>query len=290
MAMLHFFGGEKGGVGKSFVTRTAVQYHLDRGIDFSLFDADDSNADVKRIYKNCGCRDAIFSESNKYEDKAFALFEEAQKKTTLVNLPAHVIKPFKDWFEENDLFELAKENGVEYTIWFICSGGYDSYKHFTEYVNYFQGRVNHVLVKNWGLCDEWESLEQNKFLQQKISEYGVKVLDFPEFKGKDCRNKIDEQSLTFGEARESKEFALINRQRIKNFSKKVYQAYDDAGVFYRDIKVQKAELTSPEIEEVKLTELTGASKSSEKQSKVKIATSNGRVEPELELEQLSELV
>lgn len=288
MATLHFFGGEKGGVGKSFVTRTAVQYHLDRGIDFALFDADDSNADVKRIYKNCGCRDAIFSESDKYEDKAFALFEEAQKKTTLVNLPSHVIKPFKSWFEENDLFELAEENGVEYTIWFICSGGYDSYQHFADYLNYFQGKVNHVLVKNWGLCNEWESLEKNKFLQQKISEYGVKVIDFPEFKGKACRNMIDEQSLTFGVARESKEFALIDRQRIKNFSKRVYRTYDDAGVFYRDIKVQKAELTSAEIEEVKPTGLPKVSELIKKQSKVKTAALNGQADTQLE--QFSELV
>ena len=256
MATLHFFGGEKGGVGKSFVTRTAVQYHLDRGIDFSLFDADDSNGDLKRIYKSCGCREAIFSESNKYEDHAFPVYEEAQKKTILVNLPAHIIKPFKNWFEENDLFELAKEDGIEYTIWFVCSGDYCSYKHFTEYLNYFKRRVNHVLVKNWGICDEWESLEQNKFLQQKISEYGVKVLDFPKFKGKACLNMIDEQGLTFGVAKESENLAKINRQRIKSFLKRVYQAYDDAGVFYRDIKVQKAELTSPEIEEVNLTELT----------------------------------
>ena len=172
----------------------------------------------------------------------------------------------------------------------MCSGDYCSYKHFTEYLNHFKGRVNHVLVKNWGLCDEWESLESNKFIQQKIREYGVKVLDFPEFKGKDCLNTIDEQGLTFGAAKESENLAKINRQRIKSFSKKVYQAFDDAGVFYKDVKVQKVGLTSPEIDEVKLSERTKASEPIKKQNKVKIAASNGRVEPEPELEQLSELV
>ena len=49
MATLHFVGGEKGGVGKSFVTRTAIQYLLDRGVDFALFDADRSSSDIKRV-------------------------------------------------------------------------------------------------------------------------------------------------------------------------------------------------------------------------------------------------
>ncbi len=69
MGTLHFFGNDKGGVGKSLVAKTAAQYHLDRGIDFALFDADRSTPDVKEAYKNCGCRSVIFSESKEYENE-----------------------------------------------------------------------------------------------------------------------------------------------------------------------------------------------------------------------------
>ena len=51
MATLHLIGGEKGGTGKSLVARTAAQYHLDRGIEFALFDADRHNPDVKRAFQ-----------------------------------------------------------------------------------------------------------------------------------------------------------------------------------------------------------------------------------------------
>ena len=274
--MLHFFGGEKGGVGKSFVTRTAAQYHLDRGIEFSLFDADATTPDVKRIYKSCGCRDAVFSASDKYEDNAFSIYSSAQKNATLVNLPANITQPLKAWFEENELFEMEEEDRIDYTIWFVCSGGSESFKHLGEYLSYFQGRVNHVLVKNWGVCDEWESLDKNKVLQQKIEEYGVKVIDFPRFKGKDFCNRINERSLTFGEARELKEFGPINRQRVKTFLKKAYQVFDSAGVFYKDVDVQKVESVSQEREDVK------APGQIKKQNKVKMTTSNGQIKPRLE--------
>ena len=241
MATLHFFGGEKGGVGKSFVARTAAQSHLDRGIDFALFDADRGNPDVKRIYGGAGCGDVIFSESEKERDKANVLYSSAQKKTTLVNLPPQVGFAFKDWFERKDLLDPSLTAGIKITHWFVSSGEYWSLRLFNEYLDYFGRRVNHVLVKNWGLCDEWSALEANQVLQQKISDYGVKILDFPKFVGNDCRCQIDAKSLTFGEAREIEEFGKINQHRIKTFLERGDRAFDEVGFFGNDVEPAEGE-------------------------------------------------
>ena len=239
MATLHFFGGEKGGVGKSLVTRTAIQYHLDREIPFSAFDADQGNPDVKQIYQNIGCQDAIFSENKKYVDKAIAVYLAAQQKTTLVNLPAHITSPLKTWFEKNRVFDFSESERVEITHWFVCNGGYASLKIFGEYLDYFGGKINHVLVKNLGLCDEdeWGTLEDNESLMDKIDRLGVKIVNFPEFFGKPCCNIIEEKRLPFGVAKEFGEFNLFDRQRVKTFLAEAYQAFDEAGVFYHEIEV-----------------------------------------------------
>ncbi len=268
MGILHFFGGEKGGVGKSFVARTAVQYHLDRGLKFSLFDADRGNPDIKNIYQSVGCREAIFSESKKYEDKAISVYLAAQKKTTLVNLPAHITLSFKAWFERNRIFNFAEKERVEITHWFVCSGGYASLKIFEEYLDYFGGKVNHVLVKNWGLCDEWETLEEEESLMEKIESLEVKIIDFPELIGKYCCNTIEKKRLTFGVARESEDFNLFDRQRIKTFLEEAYSAFDGAGVFYDDVEVGSAEFEKAKL--VKSAELAKVSKVSE--------SSNGKKE------------
>ena len=224
-------GGEKGGAGKSFVCRTAVQYHLDRGFGFALFDADRSNPDVKRIYSSVGCQESIFSENEKYEDEAKSTYVSAIKKQTLVNLPAQIINPFKDWFDKNELFDIAKEDGVKFVLWFVCTGGYDSLELLKQHFLHFQDKLNYVLVKNYGVCDDWSSLNTNDYLQEKMIEYGVKVLNFPKFVGNKARNTINEKSLTFGAAQSNQEFDSIDRQRIKSFLKKAYKEFDDAGVF-----------------------------------------------------------
>ncbi len=232
--MLHFIGGEKGGVGKSLVARTIVQYLLDRGFKFSLFDADRSNPDVKRIYNSVGCRDVFFSEDNKYEDEAKPVYLAAKKNRTLLSLPSQINFALKRWFETNDIFEICQEDGVDFTYWFVCSGGYDSIELFDQHLAYYKGKVNHVLVKNWAFCDEWDSIFTMDSIIENMEKYEVKVVDFPKFTGDYVRNVIDQKSLTFGSARQYNEFDSIDRQRVKTFLKKAYSAFDDAGVFYMD--------------------------------------------------------
>jgi len=50
MSQIHFIGGEKGGVGKSVLTRLLAQYHIDRGLPFRAFDTDRSHGAMLRFY------------------------------------------------------------------------------------------------------------------------------------------------------------------------------------------------------------------------------------------------
>ncbi len=231
MATLHFFGGEKGGVGKTFVARIAVQYLLDRGVDFALFDADRSSSDIKRFYQDINCGEAIFNESEKYEDAALQICVEAEKKATLVNLPPQVLFALKGWFSGNDIVKVAKEGGIIITHWFVCSGHPDSVRLLDKYLAHFKGTINHVLVKNLIDACDWSCLDENEDIQQKLQEYQVKILDFPKFSFKSALDKINYSDLTFGEARESKNFDSLDRHRVKSFLESAYSQFDKAGVF-----------------------------------------------------------
>ncbi len=231
MATLHLIGGEKGGTGKSLVTRTVAQYHLDQGIDFALFDADHYNPDVKRIYGKVGCQEVIFSEAEKYRDSAMPVYLAATKKTTIVNLPPQIMMALVKWFKENRILEMAKRDGVVVNQWFVSNGEYHSLKLFGEHLSYFQGSINHVLVKNLRHCEDWKFLESNDLVQSKIREYDVKLLDFPELVDKKCLYTISQRDLTWGEAREYEEFDLISRSRISAFLEEAHQRFDEAGVF-----------------------------------------------------------
>ncbi|MEJ2321450.1 MAG: hypothetical protein P8Z31_03630 [Gammaproteobacteria bacterium] len=50
MSRIHFVGGEKGGVGKSVLSRLLAQYCIDRELPFRAYDADASHGAMLRYY------------------------------------------------------------------------------------------------------------------------------------------------------------------------------------------------------------------------------------------------
>ncbi|NEP10239.1 MAG: hypothetical protein F6K14_08470 [Symploca sp. SIO2C1] len=231
MGTINLFGGEKGGVGKSFVCRAAVQYHIDKEKEFSLFDADPTNSDVDRIYQAFS-KVAIISEGREYEQMAYPIYNEAiEKRSVLVNLPAQVFIPLHKWIERNGLLEIAKNDGVEFCMWFISDGGYDSLKLLRESLETYGTSIPHIFVKNNGRCFDWRHVDNDKPLQSQLKKYHVKTIEFPEFIDNAHRNYIDINSLTFGDAAQSKDQNSIFRQHVTQFLRQAYTAFEETGVF-----------------------------------------------------------
>jgi hypothetical protein len=253
MSTIHFIDGEKGGVGKSLFARVMVQYCIDKGFPYVLIEADRSNPDVGEIYpdsveaktgqKIFHYKQAIFSESERKAYEADQIFELALTNPVIVNLPAQVFGMVNDWIERNGVLTIGSQHGVEICKWFVCTGGYDSVKLFIESVTHFEGKLKHILVRNWGLQDDWSSVSERKELQDLISKYAIKVIDFPKFSYRE-RDYLDEYRISFGEARELKELGVLGLQRIHNFLKGAYQAIEQAETWGKPAKTSKSSKTS----------------------------------------------
>ena len=50
LSTIHLIGGEKGGVGKSMVSRLLAQYFIDHDLPFTGFDTDRSHGALLRFY------------------------------------------------------------------------------------------------------------------------------------------------------------------------------------------------------------------------------------------------
>ena len=234
MTAIHWFGGEKGGVGKSFVCRSAVEYFLFKEMGFIVFDTDRSNPDVLRLYREAaGCRPAILSEAEKYEVAAGTIYNAAldEKVPVLVNLGAASFRALKAWIEKNYVLRSAKLNDVSFYSWFVSNGGSDSLRQFQEALDYFGDAVQHVFVKNYGMTDDWGALDDDEALMARLDDESVIVLDFPRFIGNGDRNRIKDLGLTFAAAQKHHAFDALAQQRIKFYLDDVFDEFDGTGVF-----------------------------------------------------------
>ena len=233
MADIHFLGGEKGGVGKSFVCRTLADFHIEREIDFALFDSDRTQPDVLKIYRSkVGARGAIFSESPRHVDSANAIITTAvdDDRRVLVNLPGNSLKPLLAWMDKSNFVDTVEEAGGKFYYWFVCSAGVGSMEMFGQTVSAFDDRVEHIFVKNFGMSEDWESFDKDDELQELLKQRDVKVIDFPAFIGNYHRNQIRKLGLTFLEGRERKEFKSVGRQRARSFIDEAFAQFDSLGV------------------------------------------------------------
>ncbi|HEY9772147.1 MAG TPA: mobilization protein [Coleofasciculaceae cyanobacterium] len=234
MAIIHLVDGEKGGVGKSFVTRAMIQYGLDRELSFVAIETDRSNPDVNRVYKE-QCQFAVFSEDEKQAGKADRIFEMAMEQPVIVSLPSQVNRAVTTWIENNQLLEIGQQYDVSFCKWFVTNGEYDSIRLFQASVDYYGEQMTHVLVRNFGLCDEWSQVDNDKSLQKLITGYGIKVIDFPKL-GYQERYLINQKQLRFDDATRSSDLTVLGRQRVVNFLKTAFAAFDSTEVWSTEME------------------------------------------------------
>ncbi|MDY6901397.1 MAG: hypothetical protein SWZ49_25470, partial [Cyanobacteriota bacterium] len=107
---------------------------------------------------------------------------------------------------------------------------YDSIKLFVASLNCYENQMPHILVRNLGLCDDWTPIDEDESVQKLIKKYRVKVIDFPKL-GYQERYKINQNRLKFDDAREYQGFGILGKQRVVNFLKAAYSAFDSTGMW-----------------------------------------------------------
>ena len=217
--IIHLIDGEKGGCGKSFFSRTFIEYCNSIAYDIAIVDADISNKDIATIYPSVEV--AYFSDDEKLAFEADKIFDLAFEKSVLVNLPAQVYSNVTNWIQRNDLVNLGKDNSIKFIKWFVCMGGVDSVNFFLQSLNDFGNDIIHVFVRNQGLCDEWEYIKEMPEFKSALSDYNFIIMDFPKFPFWE-RSMIDRLGITFDMAIAHPELKVIPKQRVKNFLKVAY--------------------------------------------------------------------
>ncbi|MBE9117259.1 mobilization protein [Lusitaniella coriacea LEGE 07157] len=235
MSCIHWSNGRKGGVGKSLLSWLLTEYALKHlKAPFCLVETDRVNPDVGRLYKETVRTEfAYFSESEQKRTKADKIFNLACQSTVIVNLivnlPAQVHEPMKMWFLEDEIYELAKEEGVSFCNWYVSNGGYDSIGLFMKTLKDLGQFMPHVLVRNWGLCDDWTHVDEDDELQALVRQYRVPVIDIPKFPYAE-RNFIEANQLTLTEALSHPKLSLVSKKRVHKFLRQSFAAIESTGL------------------------------------------------------------
>lgn len=224
MARLHFIGGEKGGVGKSVVSRILAQYFIDRQIPFLGFDTDKSHGSLLRFYADFAAPVVI----DRYEglDRIVDAAAEQPERRIIVNMAAQTHRFLAEWMEDSELLDIKDELGLSLHYWHVMDSGRDSAELLVKVLDQFGGRLPLVVVLNEVRGADFSILESSGTLA-RAKELGAKTVALRRLQDATMQ-KIDAHSTSFWAAsnrggKDGSALGLLERQRVKNWLHRVYE-------------------------------------------------------------------
>jgi hypothetical protein len=230
MSSLNFIGGEKGGVGKSVVSRVLAQYFIDKGLPFIGFDTDRSHTSFTRFYSDYAS--PVIVDTYEGLDRLATVFEDASseglQQNVIVDLAAQTAAPLTRWIKDSDLFSVMDEMGITVNFWHVCDAGKDSVDLLGRLVNTFGSGPNYLIIKNQGRGSDFSQLDESAALEKALT-LGAQVITLAQLHEGSMR-KIDRQNASFWGALNNRtgpdSLGLLERQRVKNWLKKTYETFD----------------------------------------------------------------
>tara|TARA_Y100001949_G_C15963682_1_gene320494 strand:+ start:516 stop:1229 length:714 start_codon:yes stop_codon:yes gene_type:complete len=214
--MIHFVGGEKGGVGKSVFTRLFSQYCLDYGLNYAGLDADQSHATTMRYYPE-------FTRALKLDEfestdviMELALEQDVQ---VVVDLPAQSQRFLDRWIDENGVLDMAEEMNIPIVYWYVVDDSPDSIELLDKFLAKYQYFIQCVVVKNEGRGVEFGDIDTIVSAAQEEDMAQVSSITLPALHGT-TMFKVNKLNLSFWAAINSQDqgddgMTLMERQRTK---------------------------------------------------------------------------
>ncbi len=225
LAKIHLIGGEKGGVGKSMVSRLLAQYFIDHQLPFVGFDTDRSHGSLMRFYADYASPALV----DRYEalDAIIEAAVDQPGRRVLVDLAAQTHDALVRWMEESGVLDMANLSGIDLQYWHVMDAGRDSVTLLQRLLDRFGQRLNYVIVRNQIRGDDFGQLERSGELDRAIG-LGAKVIDLKRLH-EAVVQKIDARNASFWAARnnnavDSPGLGLMERQRLKLWLNHAYGA------------------------------------------------------------------
>ncbi len=228
---IHFIGGEKGGVGKSMVSRLLAQYLIDAGLPFIAFDTDRSHGSLLRFYKSHSM--PVVVDSYEALDAIMEAAVETPGRRVLVDLAAQTHEPLVKWMDESGVLDLADVSGVAVHYWHVMDSGRDSVDLLKRLLDRFGQRLHYVLVRNELRGDDFGQLERSGE-QDRARGLGANIINIKRLHDAAVL-KIDATNSSFAAARQhssdtSPLLGLMDRQRTKLWLNHAYAEIGSVGV------------------------------------------------------------
>lgn len=229
---------DKGGVGKSVIARTLLEYCLTRQIPVIACDCDRSNQSLLDYYQAVvPVLRAFFSEDPKKAWNADPIIEAMLEHQTdmIVDTPAQVFRSLIIYLQKGGL-KAAQRQGIALILVLVIADRY-SLEQAIDLIEAFGNSVSFIVALNEGCCDDFSFMDEHEECQATLQRHDIPLITIPELTYRE-REIIDHFRLPFSEALSSPDLTIVGRQRVADFLDDCFDQLDELKLLNDDRETQ----------------------------------------------------
>ncbi len=215
----------KGGVGKSTFATQLIQLYKDLRARYRAVDTDNENSTLKRFHKDA---DFLSVDSPQGLGLIFELLKTTE--TVIVDCRTASTDLIMDYFEEVSVFDLLRDFGARMTTVMLVNHDPDSIEQLRVISGALGNRCDYVVVRNQVHSEHFVLYDKSRIRVRLLQEFQAREITMPKLYDW-LVIALNERGFTIPAAMASREFTLIDRQRLLNWWRSVIGEIHRAGNF-----------------------------------------------------------
>lgn len=252
MTYIILVGGIKGGVGKTLVCRTCIEYLESIGKSVIAVDSDREIRDISELYNS---ESIGFSDDLRRAMEPDKILEMADTNPNfiVVNLPGNTYQPLQEWLITTESLQSRKapEGRPQFIQFFVTDGCWSSIQLLQKSLSEHKNNLPHVLIRNSGRLmssPDWSYLDSVPEYRELFESHCILVADFP-LVATPVLFELDRKNLTFRQAVNGPSSLLARRARF--FIGQYNQTFEQ--IFEQLPQLVEGELKTPKKSQKKAT-------------------------------------
>jgi hypothetical protein len=222
-------GADKGGVGKTTVSRTVLDYFSANKVPIRAFDTESPRGTLKRFHP--GITEVVDATSTSDQMKILDTLNTASTSVTVVDVRAGLLSPTLASLRDIGFLDAAKSDQITFAVFHILGPSIASLEEIAETANFMQG-AKYFLVKNFinnTSFFEWDHATYNSYFHRikDATELNIPKLDEMAYE------KVEVASVPFlkfvankGVNDEDANYSFVLRGYVRHWLTNVWSEFD----------------------------------------------------------------
>jgi hypothetical protein len=219
-------GADKGGVGKTTVSRILLDYFADRGMPARAFDTEAPRGTLARFYPDI--TEIVSMAQTSGQMQIIDTLEEDADRITLVDVRAGELRAILEALQEFGFLDAAGEGEFTFMLFHILGSSIASLSEIAE-TSPFAANAHYYLVKNHvgdGTYFEWDPTTYRNYFNRVKSATEITISKLDDL----AYEQVDLAGVPFSQFIEDRANSFVLRGYVRSWLHQNWVALDEAGV------------------------------------------------------------